>query len=69
MLASTSFDPAITAWLGAIILLLGEVIALLSLRNLPRLIVVSTLAECGYLLLGVGLGGAAGDTGALMHLG
>lgn len=69
MLASTSFDPAITAWLGAIILLLGEIVALLSLGNLPRLIAVSTLAEVGYLLLGVGLGGAAGDTGALMHLG
>jgi len=69
MLASTSFDPAITAWLGAIILLLGEILALLSLRNLPRLIAISTLAEVGYLLLGVGLGGPAGDTGAAMHLG
>ena len=69
MLASTSFDPAITAWLGAIILLLGETLALLSLGNLPRLIAVSTFAEAGYLLLGVGLGGAAGDTGAAMHLG
>jgi formate hydrogenlyase subunit 3/multisubunit Na+/H+ antiporter MnhD subunit len=69
MLASTSFDPAITAWLGAIILLLGETLALLSLGNLPRLIAVSTFAEAGYLLLGVGLGGAAGDTGTLMHLG
>jgi formate hydrogenlyase subunit 3/multisubunit Na+/H+ antiporter MnhD subunit len=69
MLASTSFDPALTAWLGAIVLLLGEVFALLSLRNLPRLIVVSTIAEVGYVLLGLGLGGAAGDTGAFMHLG
>jgi len=69
MLASTGFDPALTAWLGAIILLLGEVFALLSLRNLPRLIVISTIAEVGYVLLGIGLGGSAGDTGALMHLG
>lgn len=69
MLASTSFDPALTAWLGAIILLFGELFALLSLRNLPRLIVISTIAEIGYVLLGIGLGGSAGDTGALMHLG
>ncbi len=69
MLASTSFDPALVAWLGAIVLLLGEVLALLSLRHLPRLIVVSTIAEVGYVLLGIGLGGSAGDAGALMHLG
>ena len=69
MLASTSFDPALMAWLGAIILLLGELLALLSLRNLPRLIVISTIAEVGYVLLGLGLGGSAGDTGAMMHLG
>ena len=69
MLASTSFDSALMAWLGAIVLLLGEVFALLSLRNLPRLIVISTIAEVGYVLLGLGLGGAAGDTGAFMHLG
>jgi len=31
MLAVTGFDPASTAWLGAIILLLGEVFALLPL--------------------------------------
>lgn len=69
MLASTSFDPALVAWFGAIVLLLGELLALLSLRNLPRLIVISTIAEVGYVLLGIGLGGSAGDTGALMHLG
>ena len=69
MLASTSFDPALVAWLGAIILLLGEILALLVMRNLPRLIVVSTIAEVGYVLLGIGLGGSAGDAGAVMHLG
>ncbi|WP_263772021.1 proton-conducting transporter membrane subunit [Propionivibrio soli] len=69
MLISTSADPATMAWLGAIILLLGETAALFSLRNLPRLIVISTVAEAGYVLLGIGLGGDAGSTGALMHLG
>lgn len=69
MLASTSFDPAMSAWFGAIILLLGEIAALFSLRNLPRLIFVSTIAEVGYVFLGFGLGGASGDTGAFMHVG
>jgi formate hydrogenlyase subunit 3/multisubunit Na+/H+ antiporter MnhD subunit len=69
MLAITSFDPTLTAWFGAIILLLGEIFALLSLRNLPRLIIISTIAEVGYVLMGLGLGGASGDTGAMMHLG
>ena len=69
MLASIGFDPALTEWFGAIILLFGEIFALLSLRNLPRLIIVSTVAEVGYVLIGLGLGGASGDTGAMMHLG
>ncbi len=69
MLASVGFDPVLTAWFGAFILLLGEIFALLSLRNLPRLIVISTIAEVGYVLMGLGLGGASGDTGAMMHLG
>ncbi len=69
MLASTSFDPGVTAWLGAAVVLIGEFLALLSLRHLPRLILISTIAECGYLLLGTGLGSPAGSTGALMHLG
>lgn len=69
MLASATFDTYLLAWIGAAILLAGEILALLSLKSLPRLIVLSTIAEAGYVLLGFGLGGAAGDTGAVMHLG
>jgi formate hydrogenlyase subunit 3/multisubunit Na+/H+ antiporter MnhD subunit len=65
----TQADPGLMAWIGATILLVGEVVALLSLRNLTRLIIASTIAEVGYILLGFGLGTAAGDTGAAMHLG
>ncbi|SKA28066.1 proton-conducting transporter membrane subunit [Consotaella salsifontis] len=57
------------AWLGAILLLFGEIAALMSLPNLPRVVIVSTIAEVGYVLMGLGLGGAAGDTGAFMHIG
>jgi formate hydrogenlyase subunit 3/multisubunit Na+/H+ antiporter MnhD subunit len=69
MLPVVTLDPGPIAWLGACILLLGETAALLSMRNLKRLIIVSTLAEVGYLLMGIGLGGPAGLTGAAMHFG
>ena len=46
-----------------------EIAALLSLPNLIWTFVISTVAEAGYVLIGLGLGGAAGDTGAYMHLG
>lgn len=73
MFATTPLDPNLLAWTGAAILLLGEIAALLSMRSLPRLILVSTIAEAGYVLLGFGLGGDAGtsvgDVGATMHLG
>jgi formate hydrogenlyase subunit 3/multisubunit Na+/H+ antiporter MnhD subunit len=69
MFATASLDANLLAWVGAAILLLGEVFALLSIRSLPRLILISTVAEIGYLLLGLGLGGPVGDTGAAMHLG
>ena len=57
------------AWAGAAVLLLGEIAALLCLPNLVWTFVLSTIAEVGYVLIGFGLGGAAGDTGAYMHLG
>ena len=69
MFANAIPDATLLAWIGATILLLGEIAALLSIASLPRLIIISTIAEVGYVLLGFGIGGAAGDTGATMHLG
>ncbi|MBV8646108.1 proton-conducting transporter membrane subunit [Paludibacterium sp.] len=69
MLLHVTQDPSLIAWLGAALLLFGEIAALLSMRDLKRLIIVSTLAEVGYLLMGIGIGGPAGLTGATMHLG
>lgn len=69
MLAITAVDPMALAWMGAIFLLFGEAAALASLPNLTRVVIVSTVAEVGYVLIGLGLGGAAGDTGAVMHIG
>ena len=68
-IAALMASPETLAWAGAAILLLGEIAALLSLPNLIWTFVISTVAEAGYVLIGLGLGGAAGDTGAYMHLG
>ncbi|TBW36631.1 oxidoreductase [Siculibacillus lacustris] len=68
MLSIATTEPMALAWTGAIFLLFGEIAALLCLPRLPRVIVASTIAELGYVLMGFGLGGAAGDTGAVMHL-
>ena len=62
-------SPETLAWIGAAVLLLGEIAALLSLPNLIWTFPISTVAEAGYVLIGLGVGGAAGDTGAYMHLG
>ena len=65
----SSFSIPLLAWSGTLILLAGEIMALLHIRNLSRLLFFSTLAELGYVLLGFGLDSASGETGALMHLG
>src|SRR5208283_2574623 len=66
---SLAASSATLAWIGAFVLIVGEAAALLSLPNLVRVFVISTVAELGYVLIGFGVGGPAGDTGALMHLG
>lgn len=63
------FGMPLLAWSGTGILLAGEIMALLHLRNLSRLLLFSTLAEVGYVLLGLGLDNASSETGALMHIG
>ncbi|MDR3373735.1 MAG: proton-conducting transporter membrane subunit [Ancalomicrobiaceae bacterium] len=68
-IVSPTTAPATIAWIGAVLLLAGEIAALMSLPNLKRVIIVSTVAEFGYVLIGIGIGGASGDTGAFMHLG
>ncbi|WP_247893843.1 proton-conducting transporter membrane subunit [Azospirillum endophyticum] len=69
MVYQSAMDATLLAWLGAALLLGGEVLALAHYRNLPRALALSALAETGYVLLGLGVGGAAGDTGAILHFG
>ena len=68
-LSIAAMSPTALAAVGAAILLIGEIAALVSLPNLAWTFALSTVAELGYVLIGFGVGGAAGDTGALMHLG
>jgi formate hydrogenlyase subunit 3/multisubunit Na+/H+ antiporter MnhD subunit len=69
MLSLSTIDPMALAWMGAIFLFFGEIAALYSLPNLVRVVVWSTIAEIGYVLIGFGLAGDAGTTGAFMHIG
>jgi formate hydrogenlyase subunit 3/multisubunit Na+/H+ antiporter MnhD subunit len=59
----------IVTWTGAILLMVGEVLALLNVRNVRRALLYATGAEFGYVLMGLGLRSATGWTGAAMHLG
>ena len=56
MLDHLAIAPLTLAWAGAAILLIGEIAALLSLRNLVWAFILSTVAEAGYVLIGLGLG-------------
>ncbi|WP_245926651.1 proton-conducting transporter membrane subunit [Breoghania corrubedonensis] len=67
--AMMTLDPMSLAWMGAVFLLFGEIAALLSIAHPVRVLIVSTVAELGYVLIGLGVGGAAGETGAFMHIG
>lgn len=62
-------DPGTLMWVGAVFLFFGEIAALLALPHLGRVVLFSTLAEVGYVVLGFAVGGPAGDAGAYMHLG
>ncbi|WP_434512552.1 proton-conducting transporter transmembrane domain-containing protein [Desulfitobacterium sp. AusDCA] len=53
---------------GVIILLLFEVIAVIRAKKLMSLLIYSSIAEVGYILLGIGSDTFAGQTGALLHL-
>lgn len=53
---------------GAVIALVSEVLAFLSLNNLKRLTAYSAFAQCGYALVGFGSGEAGGAVGAALQL-
>ncbi|USD36394.1 proton-conducting transporter membrane subunit [Ferrimonas sp. SCSIO 43195] len=61
-------ELSVWAWGGAALLLIGELWAWLHYRNLGKLLLFSTVAEMGYLGLGLGLDTTLGETGAWFHL-
>ena len=55
------------SWMGAIAMILGSVIAMAQ-SDLKRLLAYSSVAQIGYIVLGVGLANPMGLTGGLLHL-
>lgn len=61
-------ESSYLALFGVIVLLVGELIALRHMKNLTRLLIISGIAEIGYVLMGLGLGTFEGVTGSLLHI-
>jgi multicomponent Na+:H+ antiporter subunit D len=55
------------AWLGAAGILWGSVMAIPQ-RDLKRMLAYSSVAQIGYIALGIGLGSAYGFIGAVLHM-
>lgn len=55
------------SWMGAIAMLLGSVMAIAQ-SDLKRMLAYSSVAQIGYIVLGVGLANAMGFTGGVLHL-
>jgi multicomponent Na+:H+ antiporter subunit D len=57
----------ILAWLGAIAMIAGSAIAIAQ-TDLKRMLAFSSIAQVGYIVLGVGLANRLGLTGGLLHI-
>ena len=55
------------SWMGAIAMILGSVMAIAQ-TDLKRMLAYSSVAQIGYIVLGVGLANAEGLTGGLLHM-
>lgn len=58
---------AVLGWTGALAMVLGSVMALAQ-SDLKRMLAYSSVAQIGYIVLGIGLANPDGYTGALLHL-
>ena len=54
-------------WMGAIAMVLGSVMAITQ-SDLKRLLAYSSVAQIGYIVLGVGMANPLGFTGSILHL-
>jgi multicomponent Na+:H+ antiporter subunit D len=58
---------ALLSWMGAIAMLLGSVMAVAQ-SDIKRMLAYSSVAQIGYIVLGIGLANTMGLTGGLLHL-
>ena len=56
------------ALIGAVLLILGELAVLKNMRNIISILVISSIAELGYILIGFGIGTFEGLTGGILHI-
>ena len=54
-------------WMGAVAMILGSVMAIAQ-SDFKRMLAYSSVAQIGYIVLGIGLANAAGFTGGILHL-
>ena len=57
----------VLAWMGAIAMILGSVMAI-GQRDFKRMLAYSSVAQIGYIVLGVGLANEMGFTGGVLHI-
>ena len=55
------------SWMGAIAMILGSLMAIAQ-SDLKRMLAYSSVAQIGYIVLGVGMANAMGFTGGILHL-
>jgi len=54
-------------WMGAVAMILGSVMAIAQ-SDFKRMLAYSSVAQIGYIVLGIGLANTAGFTGGILHL-
>lgn len=57
----------VLSWMGAAAMVVGSVMALAQ-SDFKRMLAYSSVAQIGYIVLGIGLANAAGFTGGILHL-
>ena len=57
----------VLAWMGAVAMILGSVMAIAQ-KDLKRMLAYSSVAQVGYIVLGIGLANQMGFTGGVLHI-
>jgi len=66
---SIEYLPIMTilSWMGAIAMIMGSILAIAQ-SDIKRMLAYSSVAQVGYIVLGIGLANRAGLTGGLLHI-